>query len=301
MRLFTILLIVALSGCNSYQKFYTQGLGSYYTPSEDYHGQPQIRRVSASEHSQVHEELNKQGYVCLGQSSFSSGMNPSEGEALRFAKKLGADIVVLSNEYSNTVHGSFNYTTPTQSTTYHSGNVNTYGNYGSGTGYYSGSSTTYGTQTVTNPYSISRYNYRASFFVYDDDASIRSKSGKETITDPEYLRKKEELYDKWDRGEMTMQENLDANEQLKKVYLNKSKKDYQPSELFVHKQYTTDNFTIDNPPPLDLQQSSKKAESINLDEEKRKLFVKYRDGEISKEQYFMEYKSLIKLSLQNTN
>lgn len=290
MRLISVLFLICLSGCNSYQKFYTEGYGVYYKKPEDYHNQPQVRNVAASSHSSVYGDLIEQGYKCLGESSFSSGMNPSQREAINLAKKIGADLVILSKSHQRTVHGSYSYTTPTQSTTYHSGNVNTYGSYGSSTGYYSGSSTTYGSQTTSIPYTINRYNYRASFFVWAEDSendNSESFDYREIIDDPEFIRKDDESFQKFKRGEISMDKRLEELKELRRVYASsqENQKD-NPSSVYLPSS-SDSNLEINSEPLPPLYESN-----FNFKEENKKLFEKYKSGEITRDEYFQEYKLL---------
>jgi len=170
-------MIIFLCGCtgNGYKKFYRPYYVLEHTPKTD--RDPIVYNVSDKDHDSYIKRIQANGFSCVGESAFSSGTYPSEKSAINFGKKLGASYIILSRSFEGTQSGTYSLTTPTQSTTYHSGNtynsgnVNLYsnGNYGTanytGSGYYSGSSTTYGSKTTNIPYTITRYIYRASYFV----------------------------------------------------------------------------------------------------------------------------------------
>ena len=102
----------------------------------------------------------------IGYSSFTSGWRAKPKGALKQGKKVSADlVVVIDPRYERTVSSSIPITTPTTSTTYHSGNATAYGAGGTVTAYGSGTSTTYGSQTTYIPYSIDRYEYGAIYFI----------------------------------------------------------------------------------------------------------------------------------------
>jgi hypothetical protein len=100
------------------------------------------------------------GYSLLGFSSFNGG-EINQNTALEHAKKIHAEKVIVYSAYTNTISGMMPMTLPDTQTSYHSGSI-----YGSGGGFanYSGTSTTYGSRTTYMPYSISRYDYYASFW-----------------------------------------------------------------------------------------------------------------------------------------
>lgn len=75
------------------------------------------------------------------------------------AKKVGADLVLLSKVPAGTVQAQSSVLVPTQETTGYSGMVNT----ASGPRSYSGTSTTYGTQSVPMMVSLPCYEFRAVY------------------------------------------------------------------------------------------------------------------------------------------
>lgn len=162
------LFFVLLSACaNPYSQFYTDQLGGrsvrevpMLIPHE---GDPQL--FSTSDQERDGRALLENGFVLIGYSNFNAGPIDSS-QAIGQAKKVGAAVVMVQSQYTNTVTGTIPYTVqnPSQTaTTYHSGSV-----YGSG-GYagYSGTSTTTvpgGYTTHQIPYSVNRFDYGATFW-----------------------------------------------------------------------------------------------------------------------------------------
>lgn len=162
--IFLIIISMVFCGCaNPYSKFYTD-----YTMGADILENPDViiptdqpKLIQGSNIENDSKEMLENGYLLLGVSNFNAG-NVNQNSALKHAKKIHADTVIVYSGYTNTVSGSMPLTVPNTQTSYHSGSI-----YGSGGGFanYSGSSTTYGTQTTYIPYSVRRYNYYASFWV----------------------------------------------------------------------------------------------------------------------------------------
>jgi len=107
-----------------------------------------------------------QGYGVIGYSSFNSGHAESDSSAVEQGKKVGADLVVISNpQYTGTQSSIIPIVTPTSSTSYTSGSATAYGSNGTATAYGSATTTTYGSQTNYIPVSTNRYDYLAVYFV----------------------------------------------------------------------------------------------------------------------------------------
>jgi hypothetical protein len=106
--------------------------------------------------------LFEDGYALIGEANFWCSSNlVSDKSILNKAKKLRAEIVLVSSRHRETVNGSMPITTPTNTTTYNNGNFSgTRGYLGS----YSGTSRTYGTQTTYIPYTIIYMDYQISFW-----------------------------------------------------------------------------------------------------------------------------------------
>lgn len=204
----SIIALSFFSGCmmqNPYKQFFSKAMDSGI-PLQDSVNNPSISVVNRSEFLSQKEYLRKQGFVLLGDSEFSAGeVLTRNDQAIAHAKNIGASHILIARSYEGTRSGNLSLTTPTQNTTYHSGNVNLYGTDGSfNTGSYYGSSTTYGTQTTNIPYSVTRYNVLASFFgspvnqsdarkIISEQKSLGEKLQNDEISVKEYLRLKKEL------------------------------------------------------------------------------------------------------------
>lgn len=105
-------------------------------------------------------ELRSKRYVPIGYSSFN-GKLEGESQVIAQAKRVGAKVVLVSTEYTDTVTSTTPLVMPDSSTTYHSGSVYGSGGYGG----YSGTSTTYGTTVVPITSQQKRFDQAAVFFV----------------------------------------------------------------------------------------------------------------------------------------
>lgn len=110
--------------------------------------------------------LLRKGFVVVGETHFTGPSNQNVDGPLRAqAEKVGASAILVSSNYSHTVQGVMPLIVPTTSTSYSSGTATAYGPGGTVNAYGSGVTTTYGTTTQMTPFSISRSNFDAVFFV----------------------------------------------------------------------------------------------------------------------------------------
>ena len=177
MKYKTILLISAmLAGCVSgYQQFYnpivdprTLNDAVLLAPDQD----PQIYGSDNFEQDTL--TLQSKNYILIGYSSFNGALEAETG-AIAQAKRLGATVVLVASQYTNTQTTTSTLFLPTTTTTYHSGNLSgntTYNSFSSGYlgssstyGTYTGTSTTYGTQAVPITTHQRRYDQTAYYFV----------------------------------------------------------------------------------------------------------------------------------------
>ncbi len=122
-------------------------------------------------------EYKNRGYCVVGVSHFS-GEWVARANAIKVARKKGANLVILSAHFTGTQTNTYVTAMPTTQTTYHQGNINTssytYGNvrgYGGGSytantmghTYYSGTSTTIGTNYFQSSYDTALYEQVAVF------------------------------------------------------------------------------------------------------------------------------------------
>jgi len=164
-RYITLLTLFALAACaNPYSQFYhgipDARVNPYY---EALPGDVQIYTTNDFDRD-VHIWMRK-GYFVVGNSSFNGTSSAgSEGQIRAQAKKVGAQVVLISSKYTHTVTGAMPLTLPNNSTSYSTGSATAYGAGGMVNAYGSGTTTTYGTQTVMMPYSIQRADFGAIYF-----------------------------------------------------------------------------------------------------------------------------------------
>jgi len=111
-------------------------------------------------------EMRRRGWFVIGVASFNSGgQGVTEGNLRAQAATVGAQAVLISSKYTNTVSGAVPLVLPNNSTSYTSGTATAYGPGGVVNAYGNSTTTTYGTTTTMLPYSVNRYDYGAAFFV----------------------------------------------------------------------------------------------------------------------------------------
>lgn len=154
---------ISLAACaNPYEQFYKDLSGGHSLGFQQPKGEPTVSYASSDITADVNR-MFENGYGIIGVAAFVA---PQKGEdmAIAQAKKVGASHVLLTSKYQSTASGAMPLTTPTTTTTYHSGTASAYGSGGYASGMYSGTSTTYGTQTTYIPYSVDRYEQAGYFF-----------------------------------------------------------------------------------------------------------------------------------------
>ena len=156
------ILTISTCGCSNPYSAYYQDLTNGQQVVGAKNMQPETVDVRVVQGGNVDEDtkgMMREGYIVIGVSAFNAGAVNPQG-AKRQAQKVGAEVVIVYNQYTNTVSGVMPFQQPTTqtSTTYHSGSV--YG-YGGGMATFSGTSqtTTYGSQTTYIPYNVDRYDY----------------------------------------------------------------------------------------------------------------------------------------------
>ncbi len=160
-----------ISGCasNSYAEFYNNAPG--ITPEMIASGrinlppsEPTVARARSFDG--LADAYIRRGYGPIGASSFSSGNNESDENAIKQAKQVSADLVVIVDpQFSESRTSSIPITTPTTSTSYTNGSATAFGPLGTATAFGSATTTTYGSQTAYVPMTVNRYNYGAMYFV----------------------------------------------------------------------------------------------------------------------------------------
>lgn len=168
-RIATLLTMVLTFSCaNPYAQFYTDLTGG--RPREMYAESIEVptecKIYSGSDMRSDYDNLIEDGYFCLGYTSFN-GAAASTTQAKFHAKTIGAELVLVYSEYTNTVTGTTPLTlkNPSQTSTSRT----------TGTLYGSGGSVNYNSRTTTTspggyttydiPYNTNRYDYFASYWV----------------------------------------------------------------------------------------------------------------------------------------
>jgi hypothetical protein len=167
--------LFSLTGCittpNGFAQFYQDRAGAGITNLPPYSGSTRV--FTASNTTNDVKDLYRNGYALLGVSAFQ-GPPQSDNALMSQAKKVGADVVLLSSMYLGSEQAAVPWVqyNPGQTyTTSSSGTVNANawgsGGYAYGTGNYYGTSTTtspgtFSTQMI--PVTVHRYQYEAGFF-----------------------------------------------------------------------------------------------------------------------------------------
>ncbi|MCM2279992.1 MAG: hypothetical protein NDJ89_18115 [Oligoflexia bacterium] len=139
-----------LQGCTlGHREFYRQ------TAPESY---ASVRSTKIFEYSNVNlrelYEILFSDYLILGESSFN-GPYEDPVSSRAYANSIGADVFIVSTQFSETRTSFMPITTPTTSTTTFSGMAG-------GSNFY-GLATSYGTQTTQVPISVSRYDQQGMY------------------------------------------------------------------------------------------------------------------------------------------
>ena len=158
-----ILTSALLSGCQSgfsqfYEDYSAPLRGRLLAPASD----PRVI-AGVGNSDQVIASMFVDGYALIGKSLFNG---PIEGRAaaIKKAREVGAEIIVLDAKYTNTNQGSVPITTQQATTSTTLGNVSVYRGGGSVVGTYSGTTTTVSPQTTYISYSVNNYDQQALFF-----------------------------------------------------------------------------------------------------------------------------------------
>lgn len=163
MRRALILMIstIILSGCaaSGYQTFYAEYVDAKLRPDLTTLQQGEEPQVYGSDNMERDIlSLRAKNYAVIGSSSFN-GKYEDISNAVQQAKRVGATMVLVDSEYTNTETRSTTLFLPDNRTTYYSGNA--YGSGGSASVY--GSSTSYGSKAVPIQSSTRRYDQTAVF------------------------------------------------------------------------------------------------------------------------------------------
>jgi hypothetical protein len=167
-----------LVGCqSSYEKFYVHDDSALDIVIElGADGVDPLIYSSTGDFDLDQRRMFENGYFQIGYSSFNGAIE-DEDKIIQQAKKVGAQVVVVTSSFTNSVTSSIPITTNTPVTTYHQGTANSYGYGGSAYGTYSGTSTTYVPTTNYIPMTVNRYDQTAIFFRQMKPACLGFLSG----------------------------------------------------------------------------------------------------------------------------
>ena len=161
-RIIILLISLLLTGCVSgYQHFYIPYVDAKSLPDVELLGKDDEPNMYGTDNfDRDIKILASKRYILVGHSSFN-GTYESENNAKAQARRIGATVILVKSEYTNTQTTTTPLFLPNTTTTYHSGTV-----YGGGVyGGYSGTSTTYGSSVVPITTSQRMYDQTAVFLV----------------------------------------------------------------------------------------------------------------------------------------
>lgn len=172
-----ILALGILSGCaqSGYTKFYQPYFDAKAIPDTELLTPDQEPEVFGTDNfDRDIKTLRAKRYLVVGYSSFNGGYEDTKNAA-RQAKRIGATVVLVNSQYTNTQTTTSTLFLPDNKTIYHSGSANSNTSYNSaysgylGTSstnaYYSGTSTTYGTKAIPITSNQRRYDQSAVYLV----------------------------------------------------------------------------------------------------------------------------------------
>lgn len=159
-------------GCaNGYKEYYRPAQGA--TPEKIAQvrsgpppATPVVERAPGGDSKVILDSYGKRGYAMIGSAIFKSEQSQPEEVAIKQAKEVQADLVLILNpRFAGTVTRNIPITVPTTSTTYSSGTATAYGPGGTVNAFGSGVSTTYGSATSVIPVTLNVSDYGAVFFI----------------------------------------------------------------------------------------------------------------------------------------
>jgi hypothetical protein len=197
--IFLALLLNATACTSPYQKFYTQRSPNKFTKSNN----PIIFGWANIDLTKYYEN-HFSDYLIIGISAFEGPLQ-DEKRAISQGKSVGADIVLTNYSYKSSNTSNIPITLPKTQTSFHTGTINSFSNYGTSTHSFTGNTTTMGTQTFSVPVTTDIYDQQAfylkniknvksqwSYTIRDFDTA---QKGYRTISDEGYVIHDYELGD----------------------------------------------------------------------------------------------------------
>lgn len=194
MRIAPVALFVLLTGCavNGFEKYYNpspiaETIASNPWMVDKPPAVPKVYTYSDDPKADM-KRLAEDGYLAIGSSSFYGPPKMgTKAQLIEQGKKVGAAVILVHSKYHDTVTGTVPYTVanpPQVATVNTSGTVNTF----SGGGANSTSTVTMpgGPTTYNIPYSVTRNDYVASYWVARDPHKMRL--GTNTVPLPDDVR-----------------------------------------------------------------------------------------------------------------
>ena len=191
--IYLIVLTVLITGCASsgYNTFYKPYMVAKTTPNMEVLKEGQEPKIFGSDDFKRDVDvLASKRYKVLGVASFN-GSYEGEDKVMAQAKRVGATVVLVKAEYTNTLTTNSTLFLPDNKTTYHSGSGSANTSYNSAYGGYlgssttnathSGTSTTYGTKAVPVTSHQRRYNQEA-IFLAKSNKKVRYGIGMKNLT-----------------------------------------------------------------------------------------------------------------------
>lgn len=155
------------SGCvtNPYSHFYRDYTGGMGVAGNPMLVAPEKKPVLQRGLDPIEDgmEMMRNGYVLIGESSFNAS-SAAASNAKYHAQRVGAEIVLLYSQYTDTVPEVMPLTLPDTQKSITYGSASAYGSGGWANASGSSLTTTYGTKTTYIPYNVQRHNYRATFW-----------------------------------------------------------------------------------------------------------------------------------------
>lgn len=130
---------------------------------------PEVHRTAKPGSEQASQALvdsyARRGYALIGTAFFNSGNDEDEANAVKQARKVGADLVVVFNpKYTGTVTSTIPITTPTTTTARIRSTSTAHGLDGTVRVHGTETVTLHGTTTILQPVSVDRQDFGALFF-----------------------------------------------------------------------------------------------------------------------------------------
>lgn len=164
MRIYLALVMLGMSqvaNANDWEKFYRPN-GNTIDQTLPSTSDPEVV-ASTGDFEHDMELMYRKGFAPIGFTSFNSP-NSKTDDAIRLAKKLQAQYLIMGTNLVSTRTVALPLTLPNTTTSTTNGTVSAYGRGGYANGTYSGTTTTYGSSTTYIPMTVNRFRKEAIYF-----------------------------------------------------------------------------------------------------------------------------------------